>query len=288
MAHISWSCEETAPISCTWGFLVWPSFLKRSDRTSLRVLITALLSASSFVSFIYFLYCTQREHSVPAPGTHCSFPLDDLHMCSWKIILKTSGGGEWKEKKSLECLAKLLGISSDISLCSLCPPLTQISQRLRHQAWGLLVLLPWAQERSKMGCRGEREGSTVHPSSNRQPSDGQHPLLSSQLWIAFKGNALSQPSLCNWVFFQAIPFFSFFFFNFFRKLRSSLWAHIFAASLTLARTFCMDHILQRGKAAMQTHEEGPVELPRQTTSPRLAKKVAAFPVINVRNKVSSY
>lgn len=39
---------------------------------------------------------------------------------------------------------------------------------------------------------------------------------------------------------------------------------------------------------MQTHEEGPVELPRQTTSPRLAKKVAAFPVINVRNKVSSY
>lgn len=221
MAHISWSWEETAPISCTWGFLVWPSFLKRSDRTSLRVLITALLSASSFVSFIYFLYCTQREHSVPAPGTHCSFPLDDLHMCSWKIILKTSGGGEWKEKKSLECLAKLLGISSDISLCSLCPPLTQISQRLRHQAWGLLLLLPWAQEHSKMGCRGEREGSTVHPSRNRQPGDGQHPLLSSQLWIAFKGNTLSQPSLCNWVFFQAIPFFSFFF-----SISSENWDHL--------------------------------------------------------------
>lgn len=39
---------------------------------------------------------------------------------------------------------------------------------------------------------------------------------------------------------------------------------------------------------MQTREEGPVELPRQTTSPRLAKKIAAFPVIYVGNKVSSY
>lgn len=181
---MSLGSRKMGPISGTWGFLVWPSSLKKSDWTSLRIRLAALLSASFFVSFIYFLYSTQREHSVPAPGTHCSVSLRWLAYVLLKnYSKKPRGGREWKEKKkiSLECLSKLLGISSHISLCSLRPPLTQISQRLRHQPWGL-SFTP-ARSRGALDEAMGMEGIPVCPGWSRQPGEGQHPPVSSELTL---------------------------------------------------------------------------------------------------------
>lgn len=217
MVHVSWSWEEAAPISGTWGFLVWPSSLKRSDQTSLRVLITALLSASSFVSFIYFLYCTQREHSVPAPGTHCSFPLDDLHMCSWKIILKTSGGGEWKEKKIPWVFGKIAwNLLWHLIVFSLSSPYTNQSEAMT----------------SGMGSAGTTATSTGALQDGMQGWEGGIPLsipagTGSQVMgsipcsSASSGLPLRVTLFLSHLSFVKLSHFSLsFFFSSFRKLRS--------------------------------------------------------------------
>lgn len=86
-----------------------------------------------------------------------------------------------RKKISLECLAKLLGISSDISLCSPCPPLNTNQPEATTSAVGSAgSRLPEAEECWKTwGWRGQREG--ISPCPSRQPGEGQHPFFSSQL-----------------------------------------------------------------------------------------------------------
>lgn len=58
---------------------------------------------------------TSTRQAITGHGTLCSVSLDDSHMCSWKIIHKPPG-----ESTSRGYLGELLGIFSDISVCSFC------------------------------------------------------------------------------------------------------------------------------------------------------------------------
>lgn len=104
-------------------------------------------------------------------------------MCSWKIILKTSGGGEWKEKNPLSawqnCLESPLTSHCVLSVL----PIHKSSRGydIRHGVcW--FTTAPSRGALKGMGMGGERQGITellFFLAGNRQPGDGQHPFFSS-------------------------------------------------------------------------------------------------------------
>lgn len=94
------------------------------------------------------------------------FPLDDLHMCSWKIILKTKGGGEGKEKNIPWVFGKIAwNLLWHLIVFSLSSPYTNQPEAMTSAMGSASLLLPGAEEHWKTwGRSGEREGITVCPS----------------------------------------------------------------------------------------------------------------------------
>lgn len=115
------------------------------------------------------------------------FPLDDLHMCSWKIILKTKGGGEGSGKKKKyplsvwqNCLESPLTSHCVLSVL----PLHKSARGydIRHGVWALLQL--GAEELWKpWGWRGGREGIPVCPGWEQAARWGAASSASSELTL---------------------------------------------------------------------------------------------------------
>lgn len=130
---------------------------------------------------------------------------------------------------------------------------------------------------------------------SRQPGDGQHPQFPSQLWIDFKGNALSRPSLCNRVLFKAayleIPFVILFCFRDLpRTLRSFLSrSHGTDVSTHLCSIPHLGVDPSHGSPP-PTRQSTNANVRIRTSGVSLAKRLQnpAFPARQVGNKISSH
>lgn len=155
-------------------------------------MMAALLCASSFVSFIYFLNSTQREHNVPAPGPHCSVPLRWLAH-----VLLTNYSENQKLGRGAEIPPVFGKIAWNLlwhlTVFSHCP-LTQISYKCSST-----TLAMWARLKQVLK---EVSGRETIVCSNRECSHLMSiiPFLLSNLWLPIKGICFFQPSLYNTAF----------------------------------------------------------------------------------------